>query len=210
VHSDPLETTEPLFDVNRRCIAALVQMALADRPALTLVVHLKDLLARLTPAMHGSSALRTTLLTDMHLAELPWWRKVHDHPKRPLPSPSWLGGFPRSTGLGLARATMMLAWHSVRAAPQRAVLLGVTPQVAELLADFSLTELDEIAERNFRHVRPRWEDRPAVWRALLSAMESQDFRKARDFSVYSLQLMTGELCSAIAPRSPCKAKRAGA
>jgi hypothetical protein len=191
MHSDPRETTEPLVDINRRCIEALAQIAVTERPTLTLVVHLKDLLLRVTPEMCSSAALRTTLITDMHLADLPWWRRVRDNPRRPLPSPNWLGSFPRTIAVGLARATVMLAWHCVRAAPQRAVLLGVAPQVAELLADFSLTEVDQVAERNFRHVRPRWEDRPAVWRALLLAVESQDFRKIRAFNLYSLQLVTG-------------------
>jgi hypothetical protein len=59
-----------------------------------------------------------------------------------------------------------------------------------------LSDLDRIVERNFHHLRPRWEDRPGVWRALLLAAESEDFRRMRDFDLYSLQLITGDLWTA--------------
>jgi len=55
------------------------------------------------------------------------------------------------------------------------------------------TDIDTIVERRFQHVRPRWEDRPAVWERLLLTAESEDLRKTRDFNLYSLQLVTGEL-----------------
>jgi len=87
----------------------------------------------------------------------------------------------------------MLAWHTLRARPEDAALLGVAPGVAQVIACLSLSDIDRIVERNFHHLRPRWEDRPGVWRALLLAAESEDFRKTRDFDLYSLQLITGDL-----------------
>jgi hypothetical protein len=65
--------------------------------------------------------------------------------------------------------------------------------VADIIVGLSLSDIELLVERRFRHVRPRWEDRPAVWRALLLAAESEDFRKKRDFDLYSLQLLTGDL-----------------
>jgi hypothetical protein len=90
----------------------------------------------------------------------------------------------------------MLAWHTLRARPEDAAFLGVAPGVAQVIAGLSLSEIDRIIERNFRHLRPRWEDRPGVWRALLLAAESEDFRRTRDFDLYSLQLITGDLWTA--------------
>ena len=49
-------------------------------------------------------------------------------------------------------------------------------------AELSLTDIDTIVERRFQHVRPRWEDRPAVWERLLLTAESEDFRRTRDFN----------------------------
>lgn len=56
----------------------------------------------------------------------------------------------------------MLAWHSLRSSRESAVLLGLLPELAELIAELSLSDIDNIVERRFQHVRPRWEDRPAA------------------------------------------------
>ena len=90
----------------------------------------------------------------------------------------------------------MLAWHSVKADVNASCLLGISPGVAATLASFSLTELDRIAERRFRYVRPRWEDRPIVWRQLLLTAGSADARQARDANLRALQLITGDLIAA--------------
>lgn len=49
------------------------------------------------------------------------------------------------------------------------VVLGVAEGVAEIIGSLQLTQLDRIADRRHRHLEPRWADRPAVWRLMLSA-----------------------------------------
>ena len=93
----------------------------------------------------------------------------------------------------LARATIMLGWHSLRAHRNAACLLGMNPTVAEVIADLSLTDIDGIVDRRFRHLRPRWEDRLAVWRQLLQAAQSPDIRQTREVNLRGLQLLAGEL-----------------
>jgi hypothetical protein len=194
-----LGSRAPLHDLNERCIEALTQAARADRPGgLSLVPYLKDLLLRLTPETRERAAQCPLLLTDLQFANPAWWRSAKDHPLRPTPLPSWRGSFPRPSAVQLARATLMLSWHSLRSNPQDAALLGVAPPVAEVIASLSLTEIERIVERRFGHLRPRWEDRPAVWRTLLFAAESDDFRRTRDFNLYGLQLVTGELWTSAA------------
>jgi hypothetical protein len=80
------------------------------------------------------------------------------------------------------------------------MLLGISPCVAEILTALSLADLDLIAERRFRSLRPRWEDRPALWRKLLHSGESADFRRGREFILRSLQLLAGELLASEADR----------
>ena len=73
----------------------------------------------------------------------------------------------------------------------------------ELIAQLPITEIWPLAERYFRYVRPRWEDRPAVWRRLLLSAQSKDIRRARAFSLYGIQLLTAELMSPVGrSRSP--------
>jgi hypothetical protein len=189
-----LQSLAPLKEVNERCIEMLV-LAARKEPSgsLTLVGYLKEVLLRVTPEIRARAAQRPVLLSDMQFTNVNWWRVAREHPSRPARLPSWRGSFPKPQAVSLARATLMLAWHSLRFSPESAVLLGVIPEVAELIAELSLTDIDIIVERRFQHVRPRWEDRPAVWKRLLLTAESEDFRKTRDFNLYSLQLVTGEL-----------------
>lgn len=189
-----LESLAALKDVNERCIETLARDARSDRPgSLTLTLYLKDLLSRLTPETRKRAARRGVLLTDLEFANPAWWRTARDHPTRPAPLPSWRGSLPKPAALQLTRATLMLAWHSLRSSGESAVLFGMTPPVAQIIAELPLTEIELLVERRFRHLRPRWEDRPAVWRALLLAAESDDSRKTEDLNLYSLQLVTGGL-----------------
>lgn len=189
-----LQSLAPLREVNDRCIGMLVIAARKEQAgSLILVSQLKDVLLRTTPETRARAAERSILLTDMQFTNTAWWRAAREHPARPVPLPSWRGSFPKPAAVGLARATLTLAWHGLRSSRESAVLLGLLPEVAELIADLSLGDIDNIVERRFQHVRPRWEDRPAAWRHLLMAAESEDFRTTRDFNLYSLQLVTGEL-----------------
>ena len=189
-----LQSLAPLREVNDRCIEMLAVAARKERAgSLALIAHIKDVLLRVTPEIRARAAEHPVLLTDMQFTSVLWWRVARAHPARPAPLPSWRGSFPKSAAISLARATLMLAWHSLRSSPESAVLLGVAPGVADLIAELSLTDIDSIVDRRFQHLRPRWEDRPAVWRRLLLAAEDEDFRKMRDFNLYSLQLVTGEL-----------------
>jgi len=132
----------------------------------------------------------------MEFTNLPWWEAIRKHPGRASAQPVRQGSFPRASAMQLGRATLMLVWHSLRADGRTACLFGITPAVAEVIAAFSLTEMDRILEGRFRHVRPRWEDRPAVWYQLLLAAQSPDLRRARDASLPVLQLVTCELLAA--------------
>ena len=58
-----------------------------------------------------------------------------------------------------------------------------------------LDEIDRIAQKRFRHVRPRWDDRPAVWRRLLLAAETDDEKLMHEVNLHGLQLLAGELLS---------------
>ena len=83
----------------------------------------------------------------------------------------------------------MLAWHTVRTdAETSVVLLGIAPAVARLLRSLRLQDIDRIAELHFRRVRPRWEDRPGVWRQLLICAKSTEVEIAHDFVLHALQL----------------------
>lgn len=190
----------PLYDVNERCINVLVDAArknCAETPSL--VRRLRGILRAMTASSRARAAQCPLLLVDMQFANAQWWQAAKDYSIRPAALPSLWGAFAREEGVPLARITLMLAWHSVRSDRYAACLVGISPAVAEIISNLPITKIDDIAERCFRALRPRWEDRPAVWRELLLLAHDEDFRRARDFNLYSLQLLTGKLLSPSAP-----------
>ena len=191
---------EALHEVNAHCLDLLAKGAKEARPGdLVLNRHVNKILLRLTPEARVQAARRAVLLTDVHFADGEWWRSARDHPNRPAPLASGRGSFHRPAAMQLMRATLLLAWHALRSQPQYAAVFGIAHTVASTLVQLSLSDIERLVERRFRHVRPRWEERPAVWRLLLLAAESEDFRRLKDFDLYGIQLITGELW--VAPRT---------
>ena len=185
-----------LQQANERCIEMLVQAARSDRKdTFPLVNHLRDAFRSLTPEVRARAARARFLLVDLELGNAEWWSLLQAHPGRAASLPPGRGCFPRAGAIQLGRAALVLAWHTVRSEPAGSYLLGVSSEVSRILTRFSLTELDRMVERRFRHLRPRWEDRPAVWRALLENAQTPDPRRTREANLWMLQLITADLLS---------------
>jgi hypothetical protein len=186
-----------LHEVNERCIELLVNEARAEkRPPMPLVIPLRELLRNTGPEARRRAAQRGLLLIDMEFQDAEWWRAVRTQPEKQWRTTAWRGSFPRRSAVPLGRATLMLAWHSLHADRDTScVLLGMTAAVAELIANLQLVEIDQIANRRFRHVQPRWHDQPSIWRTLLLAAQVNKADAMRDFNLHGLQLMTGRLLS---------------
>ena len=193
-HSAREQLLWSLQQANERCIEMLVQAARSDRKdTFPLVSHLRDLFRSLTPEVRARAARARFLLVDLELSNAEWWTDLQAHPARAASLFPGRGCFPRAGAIQLGRAALVLAWHSVRSEPAGSYLLGVSSEVARILTTFSLTELDRMVERRFRHLRPRWDDRPAVWRALLENAQALDARRTRETNLWMLQLMTADL-----------------
>jgi hypothetical protein len=181
-------------EVNERCIEMLVHAARHERQTFALVAELRDLFALTTPAARRRVAERTFLLVDMNFRDPEWWNAVRRRPTDPQRNPPWRGSFPRLPAIHLVRATLLLAWNGLRADPATAcVLFGMTPTVAGTLTRLTLNEIDGIAQKHFRHIRARWDDRPAVWRKLLLAAQTDELRPMGELNLHALQLLAGEL-----------------
>ena len=181
--------------VNQRCIEMLTQAARLARPEMSLLVpELREVLLQMTPERRARAACRTFLLVDMELGNTDLWRRFKSHPARVEPAPKGRGTFPRAAAVQLARDTLILGWYGVRADCHGArLLLGLSAAVSEIIAGLSLSDINRIAERQFRYIRPRWEDRPDLWLSLLSASQTPDIRRARDVNLRGLQLIVGAI-----------------
>ena len=192
-----LSDLRPLYELNERCLELLVRAARTDRPTFPLVSYVRELLCSVTPETRARAAHRPLLLIDMQLTNGELWRAAKDRPGHPTVRAAWQGAFARPAAVQLAYWNLYLVWHTVRVAPHELFLLGTTPDVADAIAQLPITEIWPVAERYFRYVRPRWEDRPAVWRRLLLSAQSEDIRRARAFSLYGIRLLTAELMSPV-------------
>ena len=199
------DSASPLREINTQCLQLLVGMA--RRPgdsSRDFIDEISGALCRLSAGAQAAASCFPFLLLDMRFRDHDWWREVIAHPTITRRSPTWLVPFPRQATVKLARTTLVLAWHTARTDRESAtVLLGISPSVATLLAQVPLCEIDRIAERQFRHLRPRWEDRPAVWVQMLDSAQSGDQDSAQDFILRGLHLMAGEILPRCEPlRTP--------
>jgi len=181
-------------DVNRRCIDLLVHAARTSKVLpFSLVWALRDPLRHSTPADREAAAARAFLLVDMQFDQPGWWRQVLNEPEREFRNYPGSGSFPRQSGVALARATMTLAWNAVTVNPIAAsILLGMDPEVAQLISSMPVTSIDGFATRHFRRVRPRWADRTETWSELLRASEPSPNANRCDLDLHALKLLLGD------------------
>ena len=180
----------PICDINEQCLQMLVEAAhvpsTANEP---FIRQLLALISSLDATTLSTAARFPFLLVDFGFRDLEWWSEITaaaEPVASESPCPSL---FPRSAAIALARATLMLAWHTVRTDTEASVvLLGITPTVARLLRSQRLQDIDRIAEQHYWGLRPRWEDRPGVWRQLMFCAKSTEVDTAHDFVLHALQL----------------------
>lgn len=187
----------PLYEINERCIDLLVQLAArpaTESPPVALVQGIRAELRTLDPAARRRAAQCPFLLVDLEFRDPEWWQHAKRHACTHATSSQRRGNLPRKVALPLARATLVLAWHTVRSDPEASrVSLGLAPRVTQAISLLSLDEIDRLAERQFHRLRPRWHDRPGAWRALLRAARGTEESAIRDFRLHGIQLLGSEL-----------------
>jgi hypothetical protein len=148
----------------------------------------------MTPERRNYAAARAFLLVDFEFGNIDWWTAVRQYPEKQFRGTAWRSPFPRRSAIPLTRATLTVAWQAIRTDPRTAcVVLGIADQVAEIIGNLQITELDRIADRRHRHLEPRWADRPGVWRSLVLAASAPESTAMKRFDAYGLQLLTGGL-----------------
>lgn len=190
----------PLHEVNERCldlIALVAKLDPEDAP-FALVGPLRSLLRGTRPILRHRAARQPFSLIDMEFRDAEWWRAVKSRPSRAWKERPWRALAPKRAATQLAQTTLMLAWHMTRAdADATSIVFGMSREVAQLIGSLRLSEIDTIAQHQFPHVRPRWEERADLWRELLVAAQSEDSEAMRTIAIRALQLLAGE----VVPRS---------
>ena len=188
--SNSKDALAPICEINEQCLRMLVNASRQSQLSSdSFLYHLLSLVSPLDDGAIATAARFPFLLVDFGFRDVQWWRRVASKPMRADPDRSWLVHFPRAAVTKLARATLTLAWHTTRTDTDATlVLLGMNPSVGEAISTLRLSDIDRIADRHFRRLRPRWEDRPAVWRQLLACSKESDVDAAHEFVLHALQL----------------------
>jgi hypothetical protein len=182
----------PIHELNHQCIELLVRAAWSDSPDLPLSRQFQASLRNLNPESRLRAAHRAFLLVDIEFMNRDWWSEAHRSASKTIGA-GRQGHFPKAAAVQLGRASISLLRHSIHTLGAEASLLGAHPAVLEIIASLSLSEIERLAERRFRDVRPRWEDRPALWQKLIQSAASPDIRLKRELDLTGLQLLVSDL-----------------
>jgi hypothetical protein len=192
-----------IYEVNRKCIEELVRLSRrSGAAAWPFVASLRDILSPMSPAMELRAARLGILLVDLRFMSRDWWQMQGSACARSRRPTSSRGGWSSATATQLTRLTLVTAWHTLRANSYAACLFGMTRDVAELISALSLTRIEFLVRQVHRHLRPRWEDQPTIWRHLLLAAQTEDMRSQRALCLRSLQLLAGNTLCAQNSTSP--------
>ena len=171
------EALAPLAEINARCLELLCAMAQSAADLPPLLADRRRAWCGLTPGAREHLATVPWLLVDSGCGDELRWRRyagaVRDQAGS-APEPPFFG----RDALDFIRHVLVYSWHVARSQPQLARLaLGMSAACCARLAALRLAELDTLAECCRHWVRPRWENSPAIWRALLRAAADEDRRR---------------------------------
>jgi hypothetical protein len=178
--------------VNKQLLEALRLSAGRVDQTFPLAQNLRAQFAALTADQIRGAPFCGVLLADAGFSEAERWRRVSE-PSELEPSgenaPEWLA---REHAIVLAYAILMVAWHVVHTVPAAAgVLLGMSGPVRTLYRTLDTADLARIARNHSGWIRPRWVDRPDLWRSVLETDTDTDSGALGSLSVVLSCLLGG-------------------
>jgi hypothetical protein len=185
----------PLPDINAQCLQWMIEgLRESTVRATGIMAECGGVLASLSASQRAAVAHFPFLLVDLRFSEPLWWSDVVHHPNYSPSAPSWLAPMPRQASIRLARSVLVLSWHTATVDRDAAiVVLGLHEDTADIHAKLSLQAIDRIAEQQYRHLRPRWEDRPLLWKQLLASAQHPQMDPDGDLVLRAMQFAAGAL-----------------
>ena len=138
------------------------------------------------------------VLADLQFGNVDWWKDARSGQRSDRGA---RGGaiFPWIISMEMARGVLTVAWYTAREDICLAMLLiGMSAEVAEIVANFSLHELWQFADRHHDCVRPRHENQHAFWGRLLGAATHGDRASLNDLHRHAF-LLSDAKCGQRAP-----------
>ena len=188
-----LETARRL---NEKCVALVAQTVQANATCSSDsgIFGIQDLWAQVDARVCERAARCPVLLMDLNFRRPDWWSRLGRGGESPLAhcAPGML--FSQETVAPLLREILIEAWSFARSMPHAAgFIFGMAPTVSAVIANLSVTDIDQVAASQLPQLRPRWEHSQTFWRRLLESAIGADEIGLIDVHRYSLQLLGGEM-----------------
>jgi hypothetical protein len=190
---------EPLAEINEEVVEALTCASARDGAPGPVVGALRWRWQGLGASARHRLVRCPYLLLDARFAHAELWAALPRASVHEGAGPSEPGSRLSPMPTPLIRRVLLLAWHLARANRFTARLaLGMSAECAQLLATCRLADLEWFAEQRPVFVRPRWENRPELWHALMGAAAADKHRDLERLQRWGLQALAAETLSAAA------------
>jgi len=188
------EMFESLLELNESCLGLLAEQAAArDAPSSLLLRLVAELWDGLDANARRRAAACPYLLLDAGFADPLRWR-VGTAPEVWDANGAYGSFFTVAATTEVARLVFTFAWHLARSHSAAArVLLGMPAPSATLIAQYTLRQIQTLAQRRPEWLRPRWPARVQVWRELLLAAASGDAPALERARLRGLTLLAAEV-----------------
>jgi hypothetical protein len=186
-------TLESVLEVNEEVLVLLRSQCRQGAGQGPLLRDVSDLLLNLDAASLRRVAGSAVLLVDAGFGNSGLWSQaivgaVNDRDWQ-APAPF----FTVDGTVALMRLVMTQTWHLARSQPAAArLLLGLSPTNLTVIGACPLNLLLQLAQGRSQWLRPRWENRPRVWRDLLRMAAAGDTGSLERMRVRSLQLLAAD------------------
>ncbi len=188
------QALEPLYELNGLFLRLLIDTARVPsrQDELPLVYALRASLIELTPASRQRIARCAVCLVDAGFAEEDRWAAVARGVALPFSaSADWLSP---EQAVQLAQMTLTLAWTIARATPETArIIFGMTRPVVPIVASLGIERIQHLVQLHGNWLRPAWENRPAIWRHLLSPADPPPASRLPPIHVRAMQRQLARL-----------------
>jgi hypothetical protein len=186
-------TLESMTEVNEEALALLRAQCSAGGCRAPLVQDVSDLLLNLDAASMRRAAGTAVLLVDAAFADGSRWSDAIGAAVNDRNAVASDPFFTVDTTVRVMRLVVTHAWHLARSEPAAARLLwGLSAANVAAIGATTLSRLTALAESRSHWLRPRWENRPRVWRDLLRTAAGGDAGALERLRVRGLQLLAAD------------------
>jgi hypothetical protein len=193
-----LESMKPIHALNEYLLDLLAAEVLrpASEHRVELALELRETIAHLDVEGRQRAVQCPVALIDAGFLDDAMWIAATSGGTTSPSERSSLGNFPRTPAVRLAQMTLTLASTAAQFNLERACLIfGMSPACAQLVSGLSLPQIERLAQLSADWVRPRWEDRPSIWRALLELADRPALQVA-SIGLRAMQLQLADLALA--------------